>query len=100
MTRVIKFLDAAETEAAEAIDWYEERESGLGTAFRQSLEAVISSIQNNPLAYPIVRGSKVRRALVERYPSSVIYSIELIERILIISIFHSSRNPIVWRGRI
>ncbi len=34
----VKFFRAAEIEAAEAIDWYEERESGLGAAFRESVD--------------------------------------------------------------
>jgi len=99
MIPTLKFLEAAELEAAEAIDWYEEKQTGLGTALRESVESAISSIQLNPFAYPLVLGSKVRRALTDRFPYSIIYSVEAGE-ILIVSIFHASRNPIIWRGRI
>lgn len=72
MMRYVQFLPAAEIEGVEAIDWYEEREPGLGRAFRKSVESAIYSI---------------------------IYSIE-IKSILIIAIFHQSRNPMIWRERI
>ena len=95
----VKFLDAAEVEASEAIDWYERRETGLGTAFRESVEATISFIQENPLAFPIVHGSNVRKAKVQRFPYTIFFTIQT-KRILIYSVFHTSHNPIVWQGRI
>jgi len=99
MKRPIAFTAAAETEADEAIEWYEEREVGLGTRFREALEGIIVSIQTNPFAYPVVEGSAIRRAVVNGFPYIVVYSLE-VETILILSVFHTSRNPIIWRGRI
>ena len=99
MMRYVQFLPAAEIEGVEAIDWYEEREPGLGRAFRKSVESAIYSIQLKPLAYPVIHGSKIRHALTYRFPYSIIYSIE-IKSILIIAIFHQSRNPMIWRERI
>lgn len=94
-----QFFRAAEREADEAVAWYEKRETGLGAAFRESVEDTILSIQNNPYANPAVHGSKVCRALVDRFPYIVVYSLEA-DRILIVSVFHTSRNPSTWRGRI
>lgn len=95
----IKLLDAAESEMADAIAWYEEKETGLGKAFRETIEFTIASIQINPSAYPVVQGSKVRRALTKRFPYSIIFLVEK-DLILITSVFHTSRNPLVWQGRI
>ncbi len=95
----IEFLDAAEVEASDAIDWYEERETGLGTSFRESLEAAISAIQENPLAFPITFGSIVRRAQTKRFPYSIFFALQQ-DKILIYSVFHTSQNPIIWQGRI
>lgn len=95
----IKLLDAAEAEMADAISWYEEHESGLGSAFREAVETTIAFIVDNPSAYPIVFGSTIRRAIIERFPYIVVYSLEP-DQVLIVSVFHTSRNPIVWRGRI
>lgn len=99
MIKSISFLHAAEIEAADAIDWYEEKESGLGTSFREAIETTIEAIRNTPSAFPIVQGTWVRRALTQRFPYSIIYTNNE-DAILIIAVFHSSRNPIVWRGRI
>ena len=99
MTLSVKFLEAAEVEASEAIDWYEGRETGLGTAFRETFEVVISFIKKNPLSFPIVHGSTVRRAKVRRFPYVIFFTIQS-DRILIYSVFHTSRNPLIWKGRV
>ena len=99
MRRTVKFLSAAEIEADDAVVWYEEEETGLGTKFRESVESTILSIKNNPFAYPVVEGSRNRRALIDRFPYIVVYSLET-DLILIVSVFHTSRNPMIWRGRI
>lgn len=97
--RKINLLDAAEDELADAIAWYEGKEAGLGTALRESVETTVSGIQDNPLAYPVVYGSKTRRAVTKKFPYAIIFLVEQ-DRILIIAVFHTSRNPVIWRGRI
>ena len=99
MIQPITFLDAAEVEASEAVDWYEERETGLGIEFRESVEATIFSIQNHPLTFPVVHGSNVRKVKIQRFPYTVFFAIQT-NRILIYSVFHTSRNPMIWQGRI
>ena len=99
MGRRVSFLPAAEIEAADAIDWYGEKQIGLGDSFLKALEDAIAAIQRDPLAFPVVLGSSVRRALTQRFPYSIIYTVTG-EEILIIAVFHSSRNPIIWRGRV
>jgi toxin ParE1/3/4 len=99
MTLPIKLLDEAELEAVDAIDWYESRELGLGTALREALEAAMSSVQDHPLAFPVVFGSNIRRAQVNRFHYSIFFTIQT-DRILVYSIFHNRRNPIVWQGRV
>ena len=56
-------------------------------------------IASAPRTYPIIEGSFTRRAVLYKFPYSVVYSIED-ELLLIYAIFHNSRNPMVWRGRI
>jgi plasmid stabilization system protein ParE len=99
MTRPVTFLRAAQEEAAEAIDWYEDKEAGLGREFREAVETAVESIQSNPLAFPIVQGSRLRRAITHRFPYSIIYSVDE-NGILIVAVFHMSRNPMIWRGRV
>ena len=95
----LSLLPIAETEAEGAFDWYEERELSLGSKFRSALKITTDKIENNPYMFPVVQGSKVRRALIDDFPYIVVFSVEN-DSILVLSIFHTSRNPIIWRGRI
>jgi plasmid stabilization system protein ParE len=99
MTYSVDFLHAAETEIADAIDWYEEQEAGLGSEFRVSVETVVAAIEESPLAFPVIYGSAVRRVLTRKFPYSVIYTV-VGNTVLVIAVFHSSRNPMIWRGRV
>ncbi|MGQ0540294.1 MAG: type II toxin-antitoxin system RelE/ParE family toxin [Blastocatellia bacterium] len=95
----VKFHEAADLEAAEAIAYYEDSEEGLGSALRVEIEVTVERVIQHPLVYPVVYRSNVRRALTHRFPYSLNFTLE--ERfILIIAVFHSSRDLIVWKGRI
>ena len=96
---IVILHEAAEEEMADAILWYEGKESGLGAGLRKQIEAAISKIQRRPNAYQLVKGSKVRRILIEKFPYSVFYIVEE-DHIFVISVFHTSRNPMIWRGRV
>ena len=95
----IEFHEAAELEAAETIEWYEENEQGLGISLRMAIEHSIDRIVQFPFSFPVIYRSDIRRALTGRFPYSVIYRVEE-NTISIVSVFHSSRNPIIWKGRI
>ncbi len=52
-----------------------------------------------PLAYPVVHQYDVRRALTQKFPYSIIFTVEE-QSIFVIAVFHSSRDPMIWKGRI
>lgn len=94
----VEFHEAADLEAAEAIAYYEESEEGLGSALREEIEATVEKVIQHPFAYPVIYRSNVR-ALTHRFPYSLIFTVEE-QLIFIIAIFHSSRDPMIWKGRI
>jgi plasmid stabilization system protein ParE len=96
--RAVKFHEAAELEAEEAVIWFE-KEAGLGRALREEIEDAIEKIKERPLSYPVVHLSNVRRALTHRFPYSLIFTVEE-KFIFIVAVFHSSRDPMIWKGRI
>ncbi len=98
MNLPVKLHEAAELEAAEAIAWYQ-TEAELGTALRVEIEKAIERVRTIPLAFPIVHGSSVRCALTHRFPFALIFMIED-GQIFIIAIFHTSRDPFIWKGRV
>ncbi len=89
----------AELDANQAYEWYEEQEEGLGDRFRHAIKRTIDSIMVRPLTFQVIFGSNIRHAVIQDFPYRIIFSTDS-EFIVIFAIFHNSRNPIIWRGRI
>ena len=97
MKRALVIRPEAAAEIQEAFDWYEAQSEGLGTAFRDSLEATLDRIRDNPNQYPTVHRN-IRRALVRRFPYGVFYLVEA-KRIVVLAVFHGGRDPKQWQTR-
>ena len=85
------FTQAARTELIDAQDWYEGEATGLGPRFRQAVDAVIERMSDNPRQFPNVL-KNVRRALLRRFPYSLLFVIED-DALIVIACFHASRDP-------
>ncbi len=94
----IIFRPIAQGEFDEAMLWYEEQRPGLGDEFVAELERTIDSIANQPDRYPVVRGD-VREAIVSRFPYCVYYRVKP-DRVVIVAVFHGSRDPAGWQSRV
>jgi plasmid stabilization system protein ParE len=93
----ISFLDAAQIELDDAIDYYEEQRAGLGFEFAQEVEQALERVNHYPEAWSPL-SSRVRRCLVNRFPYSVIYKIRR-EFLIIVAIQNHHREPESWRSR-
>jgi len=91
-----RFLTPALAEIREAAAFYEERVSGLGTDFLDEVDAAIERILEFPEAWGPL-GGNYRRCHLRRFPFSVIYSIQSESEIVVVSVFHQSREPRSWR---
>ncbi len=81
----------AESELLDAVKWYEEKVKGLGSNLLLNVEATIESILRTPESYtPIYKNT--RRALVRKFPFGIHYIFDK-DRIVVLAIFHESRNP-------
>ena len=87
----------AEAEIAEAYRWYESKVEGLGLEFLRALDASLSTIQRHPSAYAAVH-KQMRRAVLRRFPYSVIYLSEN-DTIIVLACFHASRDPKLGSGK-
>jgi len=87
----------AETEMTDAFDWYEERVTGLGSEFLLAADAAFQGILRSPCQYPVVYKT-VRRALLRRFPHEVFFISEE-NRVVVIAVFHTRRNPKYWQER-
>lgn len=94
----IRFLDAAELELDEAIDYYNAEVAGLGDSFLLEVLSAIDRIRNYPLAWQAL-SKHTRRCQLRRYPYGLIYQIDD-EGILIVAVAHLHRQPSYWKTRI
>jgi len=82
----------AEREFDDSIAFYENEREGLGLEFRATIERDFQRIADNPEWFPKVRGEVRRAVVIRRFPFVIHFLIEA-ERIVILSVFHTSREP-------
>jgi len=97
MSLLVVFRRAARAEFDDAADWYEQQRTGLGTSFTAAVQRVLDQISAQPGFYAKVY-QNVREALVSGYPYCVYY-FEEVGEVIVLSVFHTSRDPAIWQGR-
>lgn len=91
---------AAERELAEAVNWYEERSSGLGGKLYNEIDAVMSRIGRSPQLYAVwQQNGRYRRAVIRDFPYAVFYRVYE-ERTVVMAVAHTSRRPGYWADRV
>ncbi len=98
MTLPIRLLPEAKDEFDAAADRYEQQQTGLGIDFVARVREVFQRIAANPCMHGIVY-QEVRKAVVKRFPYIVLYREDQGE-IIVISVFHTSRDPSDWKSRV
>jgi plasmid stabilization system protein ParE len=93
-----RFLSPAEEEMSEAALFYELALAGLGTQILDDVQRAIDSLLIYPYAGEFI-DSDLRRALLHRFPFSLIYTIEG-DSIVIIAVAHHGRDPEYWKSRV
>jgi toxin ParE1/3/4 len=88
----------AETEFDEAFDYYENARPGRGVRFANLVRRVFRRIAARPQAHRVVMAN-VRRAVVPKFPYCVYYRADA-ARVEVLAVFHTSRDPSVWQGRV
>ena len=97
MTLSVVLRDEAQAEFDEAFDWYDARRVGLGFAFVAAVQEVFDRVAANPRIGRTVHAD-IRRGLVRRFPYCVLDRTHA-DRIEVLSVFHTSRDPAIWQGR-
>ena len=87
------FHPRATKEYLEAVDWYNDRQTGLGDTFFEIVLDTVKGIARTPFLYA-PKSKTYREAIVPKSPYVVIYRIKSAKReVEIMAIFHTSRNP-------
>ena len=97
MTLPIAFHRAASAEFIEATAWYDSKRLGLGLEFIAEIDRCISLASINPLHFAIVK-EDIRRVVANRFPYSVYFRSDK-SRIVVLAVFHGSRDPSIWKSR-
>lgn len=97
MSLAVTFRRAARTELIAAARWYEARRPKLGAEFIAEIDRCVARAADNPQLFAEVYKS-VRRVTAERFPYSVYFREEK-KRIVVLAVFHGSRDPIAWQVR-
>lgn len=92
------FHPAAEAEFLESIGYYEASSPGLGAAFIDEFDVYIKLICSNPAQWQVECSPDIRRALLQRFPFSVIYR-ERGDRVQVLAVAHHRRRPQYWVER-
>jgi len=93
----ISFHPEAAEEFEAAVDWYEERESGLGLDFAVEIHATIHRASAMPDAWTRL-SDNVCRVLVKRFPYGVLYE-QRGTSLLVLAVMHLRRKPGYWTTR-
>ena len=91
----VRLLTEAELEVTDACKWYEKKQKGLGRKFLKEFNQYIALISNNPLQFPIRFSERFRFAVLHEFPYLIVFRIEEDKKMVyVISVFHTSRNPV------
>lgn len=95
---MIRFLEIAEIEFDEAIQWYDAQAPGLGDAFLVEVLTVADRIVRHPEAWHLLEHG-IRRCRLTRFPYGLIYGVEK-DDIVVLAVAHLHRKPDYWRDRL
>ena len=92
---------AAEDEVLEAAAWYESQQADVGDTLMQELAVILQAIEERPDRFPFIetlRGRRFRRAMLRRFPYSIIYEL-FPDEVLVLAFAHTARRPNYWLSR-
>jgi plasmid stabilization system protein ParE len=98
-----RFLPEATSEYEDAIEFYENAQTGLGEAFIHEITRVIDLLMELPnMGSPVARTPpklNVRRRIVRRFGIEIDYIVSG-DVLIVLTIFHGKRHPDHWRDRL
>lgn len=98
MSRPLRFLPEAREEYDDAVDWYAAIRTELGEDFITQVRQTLTQIAARPRMFPIIYRD-ARKARVKNFPYNIIFQEQTTE-ILIVAVYHTSRDPGRWQQRL
>lgn len=93
-TFTVIFSPVAIDDAEQAVDYYEEKQTGLGKRFAAQLQLTLNTIKRNPF-FASIRYDDIRCAGIKKFPYLVHYHINEEELLVtIIAVYSTYREPL------
>jgi len=93
----IELSDEAEADFDKSYDYYASKSKNIANNFYKQIDINLEKISENPFLYPLSQ-KDVRRYVMKKFPFVIYYQIKELT-ISVIAIFHTSRNPEIWKDR-
>ena len=88
------FSPVAIDDLEQAVDYYEEKQTGMGKRFATQLQLTLNTIKRNPF-FATVRYDDIRCASIKKFPYLVHYHINEDELLVtIIAVYSAYREPL------
>lgn len=97
MSLPFDFNPEAPSELQAAYEWYDQLRPGLADDFAASVDRAFDAITANPVGYGVTY-LDIRAAPVSGFPYAVCYRV-LRNRVRILAVDHTSRDPATWQSR-
>jgi plasmid stabilization system protein ParE len=94
---LIRLRRAVQIDYNQSVDWYETRRRGLGLRFLAALRKTLADIADQPDRWPEVWPG-VREAPMLKWPFCIYYQVHA-DHVMVLAVFHVSRDPSVWQSR-
>ncbi len=94
----ILFRPLAQSEYELAAAWYDQARAGLGIEFESAVDALLDEAATTPERFPIADGD-VREAPLARFPYCIYFRVRR-NRLIVVAVYHQSRDPSGWQGRL
>jgi len=96
MKKII-ILPFAEEDIKASVDFYADAGEELKIRFVEQLNNSFRTILKNPYACPKVK-NQIRKFILSDFPFNI-YFIDQTEALYILAVFHTMRNPKIWKSR-
>jgi toxin ParE1/3/4 len=94
----IEISDEAENDFDNSYEYYYYDSPKVADAFFLRINSSLETIKKTPLSFPEIYKS-LRKFTVKKFPFVIYYQV-VDYTIIVISIFHTSRNPNIWTERV
>jgi plasmid stabilization system protein ParE len=93
----LELLDIAKSEFRDAIRWYRVQSPDVARRFALEIRAAVTAIREHPTRY-LRWDKKYRYYIVNSFSYYLPYRMSG-RSIIIVAVFHTSRDPAAWTGR-